>query len=458
VKAQLLVLDDERRMVDIVSMVLRRDGHEVTACTDPEDALAQLNDAPFDLLITDLRMPGADGLEVLKRARAAHPELPVILMTAHASVETAIEAMKEGAVDYVEKPFNNDELKALVHRALDQGRLERENRYLRGELKSRYSLDQIVAESPPMLDVLALVRRSAGAPSTVLITGESGTGKELIARAIHYESERVGGAFVAANCKAFSEGVLESELFGHEKGAFTGAHRARAGLFEEANGGTLFLDEIGEVSADFQAKLLRVLQEKQVRRVGGSGNRPVDARLVVATNRDLRAEVAAGRFREDLFFRLAVIPIHLPPLRERAEDVMPLARHFLAKWNEELSRSVVGWSDEVERYLTAHSWPGNVRELENTLERGIALARGEKIEMDDLLLDPQSAGAPSSESGAAASDAQNLHDFLESAAEERIRGVLAETGGKRVEAARRLGIDRTTLYRLIRKYGIEHAE
>jgi DNA-binding NtrC family response regulator len=458
-KSRLLVLDDEQRMVDIVSMVLRRDGHEVTACTDAEEALLRLNEENFDLLVTDLRMPGADGLEVLKRARAAHPELPVILMTAHASVATAIEAMKEGAVDYVEKPFNNSELKALVRRALDLTRLERENRYLRAELRSRYSLDQIVAESPVMLDVLALARRSARAPSSVLITGESGTGKELIARAIHYESDRVGGPFVAANCKAFSEGVLESELFGHEKGAFTGAHRARAGLFEEANGGTLFLDEIGDVSADFQAKLLRVLQEKQVRRVGGSGTHPIDARLVFATNRDLRSEVASGRFRDDLFFRIAVIPIHLPPLRERSQDVVPMARHFLAKWNEELARNVSGWSDEVGRYLERHSWPGNVRELENTLERGVALARSETIEMDDLLLEPDgSDDVRVDHSTPSGTDTQNLHDFLESAAEQRVSRVLAETGGKRVEAARRLGIDRTTLYRLIRKYKIEHAE
>jgi len=453
-KPNLLILDDERRMVDIVSMVLRREGYEVTACTDPEEALAALGSAAFDLLITDLRMPGVDGLEVLKRARSAHPELPVILMTAHASVATAIEAMKQGAVDYVEKPFNNDELKALVRRALDHTRLERENRYLRGELKSRYSLDQIIAESASMLEILALVRRSARVPSTVLITGESGTGKELIARAIHYEGERVGGPFVAANCKAFSEGVLESELFGHEKGAFTGAHRARAGLFEEAAGGTLFLDEIGEVSPDFQAKLLRVLQEKQVRRVGGSGSRAIDARLVVATNRDLREEVAAGRFREDLFFRLAVIPIHLPPLRERRDDVMPLARHFLGKWNRELERSVEGWSDDVDRYFVSHSWPGNVRELENTLERGVALARTATIEMDDLLLDSVDAHPGPASDG----DSQTLHDFLERAAEERIRSALAESGGKRVEAARALGIDRTTLYRLIRKYGIEHVD
>jgi len=454
VNPRVLVLDDEPRMVDIVAMVLRRDGHEVTAFTDSEAALAALEAEPFDLLVTDLRMPGPDGLEVLRRARAACPGLPVILMTAHASIATAIEAMKLGAVDYVEKPFNNDELKALVRRGVDLSRLARENRALRDVLRGRHGVDALVAESSVMREVLALVRRAAAVPSTVLLSGESGTGKELVARAIHCESERVGGSFVAANCKAFAEGLLESELFGHEKGAFTGAHRARAGLFEEARGGTLFLDEIGEVSLDFQGKLLRVLQEKQVRRVGGEGSREIDVRLVAATNRDLRTEVSAGRFREDLYFRLAVIPIALPPLRERPEDVLPLARHFLAKWNAALRRQVTGWSGEVERHLASHSWPGNVRELENALERGVALARGPRIEMDDLLLEP-----PREPSGPdAVASASGLRDFLELAAEEKIRAALAAAGGKRSEAARQLGIDRTTLFRLMRKYGIERAE
>jgi DNA-binding NtrC family response regulator len=401
-------------------------------------------------------MPGPDGLEVLRRARAASPELPVILMTAHASVSTAIAAMKEGAVDYVEKPFDNDELKSLVRRALDLTRLARENRYLRAELRHRYAVGQIVAASKSLQDVLALARRAAKSPSTVLVTGETGTGKELIARAIHFESERVGGPFVAVNCKAFSEGVLESELFGHERGAFTGADRARPGLFQQADGGTLFLDEIGEVGSDFQAKLLRVLQDKAVRPVGGDRTRAVDARVVVATNRDLRAEVAAGRFREDLYFRLAVIPIHVPPLRERREDVVPLARHFLARWNGDLGRRVAGWSDAVAGYLERHTWPGNVRELENAIERGVVLARGDRIEFDDLLVDPD--GDEASEAPSDSGRAQNLHEFLDAAAAERIRAALAESGGVKVDAARRLGIDRTTLYRLMRKYAIDAAD
>jgi DNA-binding NtrC family response regulator len=455
VKPRILVIDDEKRMVEVIAMVLRRDGYEVTPEVDAEKALALHAAEPFDLLITDLRMPGPDGLEVLRRAREVEPELRVILITAHGSVTSAVEALREGAFDYVEKPFDNDELKALVRRALDLDRLARENRYLRAELKSRYALDRLVAESDSMREALELVRRAARSPSTVLISGESGTGKELLARAVHFHSKRVGGPFVAINCKALSEGVLESELFGHEKGAFTGADRARAGIFEQAQHGTVFLDEIGEVSVDFQAKLLRVLQEKTLRRVGGNETRPVDVRIVAATNRDLRAEMQAGRFREDLYFRLAVIPIQIRPLRERPEDVLPLARHFLSHWSGELGRELSGWSEEVERYLLACRWPGNVRELENTIERGVVLGRGDQLELDDLLVD-----AGELDSGAAGSEASaeqpagSLHDFLDRAAADRIRAALREAGDVKVEAARALRIDRTTLYRLMRKYGI----
>jgi DNA-binding NtrC family response regulator len=449
-KPRLAVLDDEQRMVDVLAMVLQREGYEVRTFTHPNTALEALQSEPFDLLITDLKMPGADGLEVLRRAQAVVPGLPVILLTAHATVQTAIAAMRDGAFDYVEKPFDNDELKTLIRRALDVTRLARENRYLRAEVKGRYALDALVAESTAMGDVLDLVLRAARSRSTVLITGESGTGKELVARAVHYHSERVGQPFIAVNCKAFAEGVLESELFGHEKGAFTGADRSKPGLFERADNGTLFLDEIGEVNGDFQGKLLRVLQEKKFQRVGGSTERTVDVRLVAATNRDLRAEVAAGRFREDLYFRLAVIPIHLPPLRERREDVLPLARHFLAKWNSELSRKIGGWTPEVESYLLRHAWPGNVRELENTIERGVVLARGDCIGLDDLLVDSR----PEDGSGDSGEPSGDLQSFLDQAASERIRAVLKEVQGLRGEAARRLGIDRTTLYRLMRKYGI----
>jgi len=450
---RIALLDDEARLVEILAMVLRREGYDVLGFTDPLAALAALESRDFDLLVTDLKMPGVDGLEVLRRARKSSPELPVILITAHATVPTAVAALREGAFDYVQKPFDNEELRALVKRALEVTRLARENRYLRAELRTRYSLDAVVAESPRLREALELARRAAASRSTVLVTGESGTGKELVARAVHYHSERVGGAFVAVNCKALAPGVLESELFGHERGAFTGAERAKPGLFERADGGTLFLDEIGEVESGFQTKLLRVLQERRTQRVGGSEEKPIDVRIVAATNRDLRAEIAAGRFREDLYFRLAVIPIHLPPLRERREDVLPLAVHFLARWNRELGRSVAGWTPEVERWLLAHDWPGNVRELENAIERGVVLARGDRIGFDDLLVDepgeePRPGASPDATGGA------SLQEFLDAAATERIRCVLEQTGGKRVEAARRLGIDRATLYRLMRRYGI----
>jgi DNA-binding NtrC family response regulator len=444
VTPRLAILDDEPRMADVLAMLLRREGYEVATFTEGAAALAALREHPFDLLVTDLRMPDPDGLEVLGRALEIDAELPVILITAHGSVSSAIEAIRRGAFDYVEKPFENDELKAVVRRALDLTRLARENRYLRAELHSRYSVDQIVAASEAMRGALDRVRRAARSRSTVLVTGESGTGKELVARAVHYMSDRVGQPFVAVNCKSLAPGVLESELFGHERGAFTGAERARAGLFEQAHRGTLFLDEIGEVGADFQGKLLRVLQERSLRRVGSNEPRAIDVRVVAASNRDLRAEVGAGRFREDLYFRLAVIPIHLSPLRERPADILPLARHFLAKWNAELGRCVRGWSDEVEAWLVRHGWPGNAREVENAIERGVVLARGERIELDDLLVDESETAEGSA----------GLRAFLDRAAADRIRAVLVESGGKRGEAASRLGVERTTLYRLMRKYGI----
>jgi len=450
VKPRVAVLDDEPRMAEIIGMVLRREEYEVEMFTAATDALKALEERPFDLLLTDLKMPEMDGVEALRRAHEIDPDLPIILMTAHASIPTAIEAIRAGAFDYVEKPFDNVELKALVARALDVTRLTRENRYLRAEVAQRYAVDSWVAESDGMRAVFDLARRAARSNSTVLISGESGTGKELVARAVHYHSDRVGGPFVAANCKAFAESVLESEIFGHEKGAFTGADRVRKGLFERAHGGTLFLDEIGEISTDFQAKLLRVLQEKTFRRVGGNEERTADTRVVAATNRDLRKAVADGAFREDLYFRLAVIPIHIPPLRDRREDVLPLARHFMALHAERLDRDITGWSPEVEAWLQRHSWPGNVRELENTLERGVVLARGGSLEIDDLLLESEDSGDADRPP-----DSAGLQEFLDAAAADRIRQVLGEVDGVRIEAARRLGVDRTTLYRLMRKFRID---
>jgi DNA-binding NtrC family response regulator len=449
---RIAVLDDEARLVAILEMVLRRAGHEVEGFSSPETALAALGDRRFDLLLTDLKMPGLDGLAVVERVRSADADIPVVVMTAHATIATAVAALRLGAFDYVEKPFDNDALLAVVARALDHSRLARENRYLRAELASRHGSAAIVAESPALLRVLDLVRRAARSDATVLVTGESGTGKELIARAVHVQSDRVGGPFVAVNCKALATGVLESELFGHERGAFTGAEKARAGLFERAERGTLFLDEIGETEPDFQAKLLRVLQEKRVTRVGASEERSLDFRVVAASNRDLKGEVEAGRFREDLYFRLAVIPIHLPPLRERPEDVLALARHFFVRAAAERRPPLEGFSPEVEAFLQGHRWPGNARELENTIERGVALAHGPRIELADLLIDASAEppGAPAREAAPA-----SLAAWLDQRADERIREVLAASGGSRAEAARRLGVDRTTLWRWMQRLGIE---
>jgi DNA-binding NtrC family response regulator len=441
---RLLVIDDEPRMSEIVGMVLRRDGFEVETFTSSEAAIERHECDPFDLVLTDLRMPAPDGLEVLRRVRAASEDTPVVLFTAHATISTAIEALRDGAFDYVQKPFDNDALRACVRRALELTRLSRENRYLRAELRQRHALADIVATSDSMAEVLDLVRRAARSSATVLITGESGTGKELVARAVHFHSDRVAGPFLAVNCRAFAEGLLESELFGHERGAFTGADRTRKGLFEEAAGGTLFLDEIGEISDGFQAKLLRVLQEREIRRVGDSQARSVDVRVVVATNRELQKEVAEGRFREDLFFRLAVIPIRIPPLRDRPEDILPLARHFLVEHQRELGRAFGALPEDVEAILRSHPWPGNVRELENAIERSVVLSDGATLQASDLLLQ-----APDSPKAA---DEPTLQAALDQATQKAIRDALDATGGARNEAARRLGIDRTTLYRLIRKY------
>jgi DNA-binding NtrC family response regulator len=445
VTSRIAVLDDEPRMVEIVAMLLRRAGHDVRSFGDPHALLASLEREPIDLLLTDLKMPGLDGVEVMRRARRTLPGLPVILFTAHATVATAIAAMKEGAFDYVQKPFDNDALKALVARALEHAALARENRYLRAAAEQ--AMPTIVAESAAMKQVLSIVRRVAPSRATVLITGESGTGKEVVARALHACSDRSAAPFVGINVKALSESVLESELFGHEKGAFTGADRAKAGLFERASGGTLFLDEIGEVSPDFQAKLLRVLQEREVLPVGATSPRPVDVRVVAATNKDLAREVEAQRFREDLYFRLAVIPIRLAPLRERREDILPLARALLARVAHDTGRRIDGWTPEVESHLLTHAWPGNVRELANVIERGAILASGSTIELADLVVEEPA--APEVER------ATSLADLLDRGTAEHVRRVLEQVGGRRQEAAKMLGIDRTTLYRLMRKYGLD---
>ncbi|MCA9541961.1 MAG: sigma-54-dependent Fis family transcriptional regulator [Myxococcales bacterium] len=442
----IIVVDDQPRMAQVMATALRRLDCRCTALEDGQAALDLLEREGADLVVTDQRMPGLDGTELMRRVHARWPDLPVILVTAHGDVRTAVEAMRQGAFDYVTKPFDNDELRALARRALDLSRLDRENRWLRQAVGERYGVDAVVAESEEGRATLDLVRRVAPAKATVLIEGETGTGKELVARLLHFWSDRVARPFVAVNCKAFARTLLESELFGHEKGAFTGAASVRPGCFERADGGTLFLDEIGEVDADFQAKLLRVVQEGEVLRVGGDVPRKVDVRVVCATHRDLRAEVDAGRFREDLYFRLRVIPVNLAPLRARRADVLPLARFFLTRHPDARGRVL---SAEAEAALLAHPWPGNVRELQNAIERAVVLARGEAITPEDLLLEQPR--RPLAE----AADEGTLQDCLDRAAEARVKRALAAAGGARAEAARTLGVERTTLYRLMKRLGLE---
>jgi len=445
-KPRVLIVDDQKRVAEVIAAALAHAGYECETHADGASALAAVEARGADAIVSDWKMAEMDGIELLRKLRRRRPKLPVILITAYGSVSSAVAAMREGAFDYITKPFDNDELRATVARALEITRLERENRYLRQEIGARYSPETIIAASPRSREVLELVRRVASSRATVLIQGESGTGKELIARLLHYWSERVGNPLVAVNCKAFAEGVLESELFGHEKGAFTGALAARAGCFERASGGTLFLDEIGEVGLEFQAKLLRAVQEGEVLRVGGSAPRKVDVRIVAATNRPIREEIAAGRFREDLFFRLSVIPIQLAPLRERREDIIPLARHFLARQNAETGRHLA-LSAEAEHALLAHRWSGNVRELENSVERGSVLARGEEITPEDLLLE-QSAGS------LRAAMVGTLQESIDQAVAERINSAIDVARGNRAEAARNLGIDRATLWRLMKRLQI----
>ncbi|MBI4868917.1 MAG: sigma-54-dependent Fis family transcriptional regulator [Candidatus Wallbacteria bacterium] len=445
----MMIVDDEVRMTQILAMVFDKQGYKTTTFNDPEKALAKLAEDSFDLLVTDLSMPGMDGLELLRRAKALRRDLPVVLITAHATVKSAVTAMKDGAFDYILKPFENDELKNIAANALEMSRLSRENQYLKGELKSRFLVDGFVAEDPKTESLMELVKRVAPSKATVLVRGESGTGKEMVARALHMYGDRVGKPFLAVNCKALSESLLETEIFGHEKGAFTGAAAQRKGRFELAHQGTLFLDEIGEVSEPFQAKLLRVLQEGEFERVGGTQTVQVDVRVVAATNRDLEAQVREGKFRDDLYFRLNVIPIVIPPLRERRADILPLAQHFLRKYSDEMQRPVRQLSSEVREFFESYHWPGNVRELENTVERGVVLARGAELSMEDIMMSQASRAA-----GEPAGTDRPLSEFLDGAAADYIRKVLDENSGKKLRSAELLGIDRATLYRLMKKYGI----
>jgi DNA-binding NtrC family response regulator len=453
-RARLLVVDDEEPQREMLAGILGRAGFEVVTAKDGQAAVDRLEAESFDLLLTDQKMPGMSGLDLLERARAQHPRLPVVLMTAYGTVSTAVEAMKRGAVDYLTKPFERDELLLVLDKAIRQTRLEAEVESLHGVLAERYRLDSIIGASPAMQEVFSLIERVSYADVPVLITGESGTGKELVARAIHQGSNRSTGAFVALNCAAVPEGLLESEFFGHERGAFTGAVRAHVGRFEQAHGGTLFLDEIGAMRVDLQAKLLRAIQEGEIQRLGSASSRKVDVRILAATGEDLQQSIRDREFREDLYYRLSVVPIQLPPLRERIDDIPLLVRHFLGMASRKFDREPPRVPAAVMEALQRHHWPGNVRELENCIERMVVLARGPSLGPEDL--PPQIGGVDDSPTGNAAGF-ELPAGGLQMAELERslIRQALRRSRGSLGPAARLLGISYKTLQYRVRKFGLE---
>jgi DNA-binding NtrC family response regulator len=450
---RVLVVDDEEIVRESLSGWLRKDGYAVTAAPDGRNALDALRAEPFGVVLLDLKMPGMDGLAVLEEARRVRPEATCVVMTAYATVDTAVAAMKLGAYDYLVKPFDPEELSVLVQRIVSQQALVRENEQLKRALKREYGFHDLVSKNAGMQRVFELARVAARSASTILILGESGSGKEVLARAIHEESPRSAGPFVAVSCAALTETLLESELFGHEKGSFTGATARRKGKFEQAQGGTLFLDEVGDVSPKLQQDLLRVLEDRRFQRVGGNDSIEADARVVAATNRDLARAVASGAFREDLFYRLNVIPITLPPLRERREDVPPLAARFLERLSAELGRKVEGLAPDAMAALVAHPWPGNVRELRNVLERGAVVAKGPVIQLADLGLPPAAPGA-----AAAAPAPKGEPPSLEDVEKKHVADVLAWSNGNVTQAARVLGIDRMTLYNKMKRWGLHRPE
>jgi two-component system, NtrC family, response regulator PilR len=456
----ILVVDDERSMREFLAICLKRIGHQVTIADNGEQAIAKLEPAgPFDLVITDLRMPGKlDGLGVLGEVKARAPDTQVLVMTAFASADTALSAMKQGAYDYLTKPFKIDEISVVVERALERQALARANAELREIVQGRYKLGHILGKSSAMQRVFDLLRKVATARTSVLLTGESGTGKELAARALHSEGPRAGKAFVAVNCGAIPDTLIESELFGHVKGAFTGASSHKQGLFEAADGGTLFLDEIGELSTAMQVKLLRVLQERRFKPVGGVEEKAVDVRLVAATNRDLEAEVSRGAFRQDLYYRLNVIQVLLPPLRQRKEDLPLLVDHFIKRHAGEMGKRIVGISPEAMAVLMAYDYPGNVRELENLIERAVTLETATTIGRESLPpLTTRGAPAPSESAQAAEfpEDGLDLDRVIADYEREIVLKALARAGGVRKEAARLLHITFRSLRYRLAKLGID---
>jgi DNA-binding NtrC family response regulator len=447
--AHILIVEDEAKMRRLLELNLGEDGFTVTSAGDAESGLRLLQNGPVDLVITDLKLPGMNGLDFLQAVKRVNSAMPVVVMTAFGSVETAVEAMKAGASDYVLKPFSLDEMRMVVHKELDVRNLRKENRELREALEKRYEYPNIIARSRKMQEVLATIERVAPTNSTVLLGGESGVGKDLIARAIHEKSRRAAGPFVKINSTAIPENLLESELFGYEKGAFTGATASKPGKFELADKGTIFLDEIGDVPPATQVKLLRVLQEREFERLGGTKTLKVDVRLVAATNRDLRAALEEGTFREDLYYRLNVVPIDIAPLRERKEDIPELVTLFLSRFSHESGREISAVTPEAMRLLLDYYWPGNVRELQNIIERASALARGPQLEPADIHLDPVRARTVNANS-ILPPEGMTLEQWED----EMIREALKRANGNKSQAARLLGLSRNALRYRLSKIGI----
>src|SRR5712691_49365 len=453
---RVLVVDDEAGMRKSLAIMLRREDYAVAEAAGGTEALDQIGREVFDLIVADLNMDDLSGLEVLRHVKQANPEVEVIMMTAYGTIESAVEAMKLGAFDFITKPFQPEEILLRVRNAIDKRQLRREVHRLRAEAQHASGLERIVGVSEPIRRLLASVPRVGQTDSTVLVTGESGTGKELIARAIHATSRRAHGPFVSVSCAALPEQLLENELFGHVRGAFTGALAARKGLLEEAQGGTFFLDEVGDAPLAIQTKLLRVLEERSIRRLGDNRSWPVDIRVVAATNRDLDVAVQEKAFREDLLYRLNVIRLHMPPLRERSDDIPLLVRHFLALHCRQLERELEGFSPEALAALGGHAFPGNIRELSNVIEQAVALAAGPLIELEDLperVRHPQSLGGRATPPAAATSTTP-IEDAIEGVEQEQIREALRLTGWNISQAATRLGVSRNTLRYRIEKYGL----
>ena len=447
----ILVVDDDPAHRTMLRTLLTGWGYTIFEADDGSTAIEKVHEQAFDLILMDIRMITVSGLEALNEIKAFNPAIPVIIMTAYSSVETAVEALKSGAYDYLTKPLDFDELRLAMERAMDHRQLREENRMLRESLGNHFDRQNIIGRSPAMVKLLEMVAQVAPSEATVLITGESGTGKEMIAGAIHFNSPRKEGPFVKLNCAAITETLLESELFGHEKGAFTGAHKRKEGRFRQAHGGSIFLDEISEMSLAMQVKLLRVLQEREITRVGGEEVIKVDVRLIAATNKDLLQEIEAGRFREDLFYRLNVVTLNMPRLRERSEDIPLLAQHFLMMFSEKNSKEIKGFTPQAMDRLLKYDWPGNVRELMNAVERSVVLATSEYLDEKDLPLVLKE-GA----SGGKAPPEQVIPGDLplEEVEKASILKTLELTGGNKSEAARRLGITRRTLHKKLKKYGV----